>query len=69
LGNAAAAPVLPQTPPVAGMLVAGGQARTTLSDTARSRLISGQSYFWRVLAIGNDGNVIGESPAREIRIP
>lgn len=70
LGNStAAAPVLPQTPPVAGMIVTGAQTRTALSESARTHLVSGQNYLWRVLAIGTDGNVIGESAVREVRMP
>jgi hypothetical protein len=51
------------------MMVAGARTRTTLSEAARARLISGQNYLWRVLAIGNDGSVIGESSVREVRMP
>lgn len=71
LGGAidAAPPVLPLTPPVTGMMVPGTATRTTLSDTVRAHLISGQRYLWRVLAIGPDGDVIGESAVREVRIP
>jgi hypothetical protein len=60
---------LPLTLPVTGMLVPGARTRTTLSDTARGHLISGQRYLWRVLAIGNDGNIVGESAVRELRMP
>lgn len=65
----AAAPVLPPTPPVTGMLIAGNQTRATLSDSVRVHLTSGQNYLWRVLAIGTDSNVIGESAVREVRMP
>jgi hypothetical protein len=68
-GSSSTALVLPPTPPVAGMMVAGARTRTTLSEAARARLISGQNYLWRVLAIGNDGSVIGESSVREVRMP
>ncbi|MGE5240614.1 MAG: hypothetical protein ACM3NI_03115, partial [Bacteroidota bacterium] len=64
-----AAPALPGTPPVAGMLVVGTQTQTALSATARSHLQPGRIYLWRVLAIGGDGSVVGESPVREIRLP
>jgi hypothetical protein len=59
----------PTLAPVTGMLIPGARTRTTLSDTARSRLVSGQRYLWRVLAIGTDGNIVGESPVRELRMP
>ena len=62
-------PALPPTPPVTGLLVPGTQTRTPLSATARAHLVSGQSYLWRVLAIGGDGSIVGESPIRELRMP
>lgn len=64
-----APPTLPGTPPVAGMLVVGTQTQTALSAAARSHLQPGRIYLWRVLAIGGDGSVVGESPVREIRLP
>jgi hypothetical protein len=60
---------VPSTPPTTGMLVSGAQTRTILSSAARSHLIAGRTYVWRVLAIGGDGSVVGESPARELRMP
>lgn len=60
--------VIPPTPPITGMLVAGAQTGTALSETARAHLLSGQRYLWRVLAVGADG-IIGESTVREIRMP
>ena len=55
--------------PVTGMLVPGNQTTTTLSLNARQRLIPGRAYLWRVLAISEDGTVIGQSPMREMRTP
>ncbi len=55
--------------PVTGMLVPGSQTTTTLSANARQRLIPGRAYLWRVLAISEDGTVIGQSPMREMRTP
>ncbi|MFQ5901728.1 MAG: hypothetical protein ACE5IH_09265 [Thermodesulfobacteriota bacterium] len=55
--------------PVTGMLVPARQKETPLSQMARQRLLSGQVYLWRVLAIGEDGTIIGESWFREIRMP
>lgn len=71
LGGEATAkpPALPATPPVTGMLVPGTQTKTTLSASARTHLPPGGRYLWRVLAIGGDGSVIGQSPVREIRLP
>jgi hypothetical protein len=56
-------------PAVTGMLVPGRQTQTLLSGSARSRLKPGNVYLWRVLAIGADGSVIGQSPMRELRTP
>jgi hypothetical protein len=64
-----APPKLPSTPPVTGVLVAGTHTQTALSATARSHLQPGKIYLWRVLAIGGDGSIVGESPVREIRLP
>lgn len=55
--------------PVTGTLVPGGQTRAVLSPVARRHLLSGRRYFWRVLAIGEDGRIIGVSPVRELRTP
>ena len=55
--------------PVTGMLVPGNQTTTTLSLNARQRLTPGRAYLWRVLAISEDGTVIGQSPMREMRTP
>jgi hypothetical protein len=64
-----APPTLPPTPPVTGMLVPGAQTRAVLSGAARAHLLSSHSYLWRVLAIGGDGSIVGESPVRELRMP
>ncbi len=55
--------------PVTGMLVPSNQNSTTLSANARQRLVPGRAYLWRVLAISEDGTVIGQSPMREMRTP
>jgi hypothetical protein len=51
------------------MLVPGRQTQTVLSGAARTRLEPSRVYLWRVLAIGADGSVIGQSPMRELRTP
>ncbi len=56
-------------PPATGMLVPGKQTRTTISAAARQHLLPGHRYFWRVLAIGDSGTVIGASPVRELHVP
>jgi hypothetical protein len=57
------------SPPMAGMMVAGNQTRTTLSASTRAKLQHQRSYFWRIQAIGADGATVGEAQVREIRIP
>jgi hypothetical protein len=54
---------------VAGVLIRGDKTETMLPENTRGRVESGQIYFWRLLAVGEDGNVIGISPIREIKIP
>jgi len=56
-------------PPATGMLVPGKQTSTVLSASARVHLKPGREYLWRVLAIGADGSVIGQSPMRVLRMP
>jgi hypothetical protein len=55
--------------PVAGVLVPGNRTQTMLSAAMRARLQHGQGYLWRVLAIGKDGSVFGQSPMRQLATP
>lgn len=55
--------------PTTGLLVPGDQSAVPLTTLARTHLMSGRTYLWRVLAIGSEGTVIGESPLRAIRVP
>lgn len=56
-------------PPATGMLLPGETRDIPLSKMARTHLKAGQGYWWRVRAIGSEGNVIGESPLVEFRTP
>lgn len=56
-------------PPVTGMMLPGGTQETGLSKMVRNHLNPGTGYWWRVRAIGSDGQVIGESPLVEFRTP
>jgi hypothetical protein len=56
-------------PPVTGVLVRGATNRAVLSPMARRHLLPGRAYFWRVLALGADGRIVGASPLRELRTP
>ncbi len=55
--------------PVAGALLPASQTRLSLSEITRGHLQAGQLYWWRVLAIGRNGQVVSQSPVREIRLP
>jgi hypothetical protein len=65
----AAPPALPQGPPVAGLLVSGTQSRASLGAATRGHLAPGQNFLWRILAIGGDGSIVGDSAVREVRTP
>jgi len=56
-------------PAVTGVYVTGRETRTALAPNVRAHLLPGRRYFWRVLAIGDEGAVIGVSPMRELRTP
>ncbi len=56
-------------PPVSGMIVPATQTEIALSSAARAKLRPRSSYFWRVQAIGTEGNVIGEATVRQVRVP
>lgn len=56
-------------PPVSGMIVPATQTEIALSSAARAKLRPRSSYFWRVQAIGPEGNVIGEAAVRQVRVP
>lgn len=55
--------------PVSGVLVPAPDNATRLSRVARSHLEDAMPYWWRVLALDEEGNVIGRSPLRLLRMP
>lgn len=67
-GAAPAATHPPQTP-VSGILVRDVQTRTQLSKLARAHLVSGKRYHWRVIAIGDKGQILAQSATRVLVIP
>ncbi|MDP2834061.1 MAG: hypothetical protein Q8Q28_12375 [Pseudomonadota bacterium] len=69
LPDAAELAQLAKAVPTAGIVVPGGQSGVALSAMARSRLKPGSAYLWRVLGVGKDAVVLGESPWRVIRVP
>lgn len=61
-------PVLGEAP-LAGVLLPRNETRTGLPVLTRTRLLPGQSYLWRVRAIGPAGDVVATSRVRTLRIP
>lgn len=55
--------------PAAGMMLPGGASRATLSPATQRNLQPGRSYWWRVVALGPDGVLLGQSPLRELLTP
>ncbi|MES9965120.1 MAG: hypothetical protein ABW116_16460 [Candidatus Sedimenticola sp. 20ELBAFRAG] len=55
--------------PVSGAVVPGEKTGVKLSAISQRHLEAGHVYWWRVLAIGDDGAPISQSPLREIRLP
>ncbi len=53
--------------PATGKLVPATTTRLSLSAISRGRLQPGYHYWWRIIAISEDGTVISQSPVREIR--
>ncbi len=58
----------PEGPPVTGMLISGKDTQIVLSRLVRLRLKSGD-YLWRILAVDEEGHLIGASDYRELRVP
>jgi hypothetical protein len=55
--------------PAAGLVLPGGEARASLSQAAAHNLKPGRSYWWRVVALGPEGILLGQSQLRELRAP
>jgi len=54
-------------PPLTGMVVPAERTRTVLSALTLGHLRTGESYLWRVLALDDQGRVVGASPLRRLR--
>jgi hypothetical protein len=54
-------------PPLTGMVVPAERTRTVLSVVTLGHLRSGESYLWRVLALDDQGRVVGASPLRRLK--
>jgi len=55
--------------PATGLLVPGRKTSLSIGALSRQHLRHGETYLWRILAIGAEGRIISSSPIREIRIP
>lgn len=54
--------------PVTGVIVPADKTQLTISSTTGAHLLSGENYFWRVIALTKDGKVVGRSTFRRIHI-
>ena len=55
--------------PVAGMVLPGGASRAALSQATERNFQPGRTYWWRVVALGPDGVLLGQSALRELLTP
>lgn len=55
--------------PATGIMVPGKRNSLALGELSRSHLRPGTTYYWRILAIGDKGQILSTSALREIRIP
>ena len=55
--------------PTAGMVLPGDKSRAVLSQATERNLQPGKTYWWRVLALGPDGVLLGQSVLRELLAP
>ncbi|GMQ92109.1 MAG: hypothetical protein BMS9Abin11_1428 [Gammaproteobacteria bacterium] len=62
-------PIRLQGGPVAGMMLSSDTLQTALSASVQSHLLGGRWYYWRIVAIGKGGKIVGLSPIREMRMP
>ena len=56
-------------PPLTGVLVPAAKTRLTVGSLSRAHLLSGSTYYWRVVALSDKGRVIARSDFRRIRFP
>ncbi len=55
--------------PASGVLVPGKKTSLSIGALSRQHLHHGETYLWRIVAIGNNGRILTSSPVRKIRIP
>jgi hypothetical protein len=55
--------------PSTGILIPAKKTSLSLGALSRDTLRHGQRYYWRIIAINADGNILTTSPLRAIRTP
>ena len=55
--------------PAAGMVLPGSANRAALSLATERNFQPGRTYWWRVVALGPDGALLGQSALRELLTP
>jgi len=55
--------------PAAGLLIPANKTSLSLSALARDMLRHRQTYYWRIIAIGNKGQILTTSSIKKIRTP
>ena len=55
--------------PDSGMIVPAKKNSLILGELSRNKLRPNTTYYWRIIAIGNNGQILSASALREIRIP
>lgn len=56
-----------QQPPVTGILVPAAKTQLTVGSLSRAHLLAGSTYYWRVVAVSDRGQVIARSDFRRIQ--
>lgn len=62
-------PSVSQPLPVTGVLVPAAKTQLSIGNMSRTHLLSGSTYYWRVVAISDKGQVIARSDFRRIKFP
>ncbi len=62
-------PAVRPQPPVTGMLVPATTNHLTVGNLSRAHLLSGHTYYWRVVAFSDKGQVMARSDFRRIKFP
>ncbi len=62
-------PSVRQPLPVTGVLVPAAKTQLSIGNMSRTHLLSGNTYYWRVVAISDKGQVVARSDFRRIKFP